>query len=136
MLCGRRLRGSAVGLILTLVVEVLVGLIIGTGGGALLAKGQSVDMDKIFPPSDPPETRDLLLQTCSTSCHSFVPLVVGRKTAEEWTGTFDRHRPQVEPFGLTEEQIAAMLKYLQANFDPEKPIPELPPELLQGWATQ
>lgn len=119
-------------LVLVVFMASTVGLLTTSGS----VSGQDVDMNKIFPPSDPPELRDLLLQTCSTSCHSFVPVVVGRKTKEEWVGTFDRHRPQIEPFGLSEEQIQAMIKYLQEHFNPEKPVPELPAALLQGWATQ
>lgn len=133
---GLRKRRFFTGLFLLVALAAVAGSMGLPDGSLVPVHGQEIDMNRIFPPSDPPEVRDMLLQTCSTSCHSFVPLVIGQKTQEEWVGTFDRHRPQIEPFGLSEEQIQAMIKYLQGRFNPENPVPKLPPALLQGWATQ
>lgn len=93
----------------------------------------TVDVNKIFPPSKPPEIREMVLQIC-TGCHNFVPIVIGRKTPEEWKGTVDRHRDfSLKPYGVTAKQEEAILKYLQENFNPKKPVPELPKELLDAW---
>lgn len=134
MLRGRLLNSAVAALIF--IAGALLGsiaLVLENTGG-VEAKA-TVDINKIFPPSKPPETREMVLQIC-TGCHNFVPIVIGQKTPEEWKGTIDRHRDfSLKPYGVTAKQEEAMLKYLQENFNPKKPVPELPQELLDAWTS-
>ena len=36
---------------------------------------------------------------------------------------------------LTDEQFATLLSYLKENFNPDRPVPELPPALLKAWTS-
>jgi mono/diheme cytochrome c family protein len=88
-----------------------------------------VDMDAIFPAG---EGRDLLLNNCQ-SCHTWAPIVVLQMTPEEWDRWAVEHRPRVS--NLTEEEFTTLKAYLVENFNPSRPVPELPPALLEGWTT-
>jgi hypothetical protein len=76
--------------------------------------------------------RDLVLNAC-TSCHTFVPIVVLQMSRSAWETSAANHRSRVS--ALSDEQFKALYEYLIANFNPEKPVPELPPELLATWTS-
>jgi mono/diheme cytochrome c family protein len=95
-----------------------------TSGDAL-----RVDIDAIFPAGP---GRDLLLNNCQ-SCHTWVPVVVLQMQEEEWFRWSIEHRQRVS--GLTDEEFATLYDYLVANFNPDRPVPELPPALLESWTS-
>ncbi|MQA92278.1 MAG: hypothetical protein GEU90_18965 [Gemmatimonas sp.] len=94
------------------------------------ASGQMrVDLDAIFPAG---EGRDLMLNNCQ-SCHTWVPVVVLQMNEQEWNRWASEHRGRVP--GLSDEEFATLQSYLIENFNPETPVPELPPALLESWTT-
>jgi len=86
-----------------------------------------VNLDEIFPPG---RGRDLVLNNCTT-CHTFVPIVVLQMTREAWERNSRDHRERVK--ALSDADFQALYRYLVANFNPNRPVPKLPPELLQTW---
>lgn len=94
------------------------------------ADGQmTVDMDAIFPQAP---GRDLLLNNCQ-SCHTWVPVVVLGMNEEEWARWRQEHRQRVP--GLADEEFDVLYAYLVENFNPDTPVPDLPPALLESWTT-
>lgn len=94
------------------------------------ADGQmTVDMDAIFPAG---EGRDLLLNNCQ-SCHTWVPVVVLQMAEDEWARWRQDHRARVP--GLSDAEFETLYAYLVENFNPDRPVPELPPVLLESWTT-
>lgn len=97
-----------------------------------LAAGTSaiqVDMDAIFPQGP---GRELLLNNCQ-SCHTWVPVVVLQMQEDEWYRWSIEHRQRVT--GLSDEEFQTLYDYLVVNFNPDRPVPELPPALLESWTT-
>lgn len=89
-----------------------------------------LDMNAIFPPG---AGRDLVFENCVSSCHNFFPLLQ-QKTPGAWKMTLlGNHRNRVRR--LSDAEYALLIAYLVANFNPEKPLPELPPELTVGVRT-
>jgi cytochrome c5 len=86
-----------------------------------------VDMNAIFPPGS---GRDLVLNNCQ-NCHTFVPIVVLQMEEDAWTRNSIDHRPRVT--GLSDEDFKTLYDYLKANFNPKRPVPALPQELLDTW---
>jgi hypothetical protein len=97
-----------------------------TGGGK---SNVSLDINAIFPPGP---GRDLVLNNC-TSCHTFVPIVILQMTKEAWERNRRDHRDRVA--GLTEEEVETLYQYVTANFNPDRPVPQLPKELLKTWTS-
>jgi mono/diheme cytochrome c family protein len=97
-----------------------------TGGGGQTVR---VDLDAIFPAG---EGRDLVLNNCQ-SCHTWVPIVVLQMQEDEWYRWSIEHRTRVS--GLSDEQFDTLYRYLVANFNPQRPVPELPPALLESWTS-
>ncbi len=94
------------------------------GGAAPAAKPGALDLNAIFPPGP---GKDLVLQNC-TSCHTIVPIVTGQKPRGQWEVTKNNHLQRVS--GLQRDQIDTIFTYLENNFGPDNPVPQLPPELL------
>ena len=88
-----------------------------------------VNINEIFPPG---RGRDLLLNNC-TSCHTFVPIVVLQMSKDAWERNSRDHRGRVA--ALSDADFKTLYQYLIANFNPERPIPKLPPELLDTWTS-
>ena len=88
-----------------------------------------MDMDQIFPPG---EGRDLVLNNCQ-SCHIWVPIVILQMNEEEWRRSQREHRERVE--GLPDQDFETLYEYLVTTFTPDRPVPELPPALLEAWTT-
>ena len=86
-----------------------------------------VNLDEIFPPG---RGRDLVLNNCTT-CHTFVPIVVLQMSKEAWERNSRDHRERVK--ALSDADFQVLYQYLVANFNPNRPVPKLPPELLQTW---
>jgi cytochrome c5 len=86
-----------------------------------------LNIDEIFPPG---EGRDLVLNNC-TSCHTIVPIVVLQMTKEAWDLNAREHRDRVT--SLSDAEISILYAYLAANFNPNRPVPKLPKELLDTW---
>lgn len=84
-------------------------------------------MNAIFPPGP---GREAVLDNC-TSCHTFVPLVVLQMTPAQWQTNALGHRDRV-PL-MSDADYKAAYDYLAANFNPDHPIPALPPDLLGFW---
>ena len=87
----------------------------------------TVDIDKIFPPG---EGRDLVLNNCQ-SCHVWVPIVILQMNKDEWKRNSLDHRDRVE--GLSDQEFELLYDYLASTFTPNRPVPELPPALLEAW---
>lgn len=94
-----------------------------------LGESAKVNIDEIFPPG---RGRDLVLNNC-TSCHTFVPIVVLQMDKEQWTRSSREHRERVD--GLSDEDFKILYDYLIPNFNPNKPVPKLPKELLDTWTS-
>lgn len=90
--------------------------------------GIQVDMDKIFPPGP---GRDLTLAIC-TGCHSYAPIVIQQKLPDEWRLTMAGHRAMYVT-GPSDADYELITQYLIDHFNPDHPIPEIPPELLGGF---
>lgn len=91
------------------------------------AKDVKVDMNVLFPPG---KGRELVLENCM-SCHSMAPTVVAQKTRSEWKQLASHHRELCAK--LTDEQYNQLIEYCIATFNPSRPVPKLPEELLSGW---
>ena len=88
-----------------------------------------VNIDQIFPSG---RGRDLLLNNC-TGCHTFVPIVVLQMTKEAWERNSRDHRGRVA--ALSDADFKTLYDYLIANFNPNRPVPKLPRELLDTWTS-
>ena len=88
-----------------------------------------VDLDAIFPPGP---GRDLVLNNCQ-SCHVWVPIVVLQMDQNGWRRNKLEHRDRVEALG--DEEFEVLYDYLSSTFTPERPVPTLPPGLLEAWTT-
>jgi hypothetical protein len=99
----------------------------GTGGGA--AAPSKVDLEAIFPPGP---GREVVLGSCQ-NCHTFVPIVILQMDKDAWRRNSLDHRDRVTT--LSDEQFNQAYTYLTENFGPHRPVPQLPPELLQSWTT-
>lgn len=114
------------------------GLAYGVADERSVANAKELDMNKIFRCSaaDKPgvaacdKARALILDNCTT-CHPFVPIVLQQFDEDGWTGLIDRHRDRVGQ--LNRDEVAAVRAYLAANFNPSKPPPDLPPDLVKEW---
>lgn len=100
-----------------------------SAGSSPGAQSVSVDMDAIFPPG---EGRDLVLANCQ-SCHIWVPIVILQMNETEWARNKLEHRGRVE--ALSDEDFDTLYEYLMTTFTPDRPVPDLPPALLEAWTT-
>jgi hypothetical protein len=106
-----------------------------SGNAATVSAGKpdsgpiKVNMDELFPAGP---GRDLVLNNCQ-NCHTFVPIVILQMEEEAWTRSSLDHRPRVT--GLTDDEFKTLYTYLKANFNPNRPVPKLPKELLESWTT-
>ena len=98
---------------------------------AVAAHTQSVkvNINEIFPPG---RGRDLLLDNC-TSCHTFVPIVVLQMSKEAWERNSRDHRGRVA--ALSDADFKTLYQYLIVNFNPARPVPKLPQELMDTWTS-
>ena len=87
-------------------------------------------MNAIFPAG---AGRDLTLQNC-TSCHNIVPIVTGQKPRGQWETIKNDHVQRVS--GLPKDQLDTVFTYLENNFGPDNPVPQLPPELLEAGTSK
>ena len=76
--------------------------------------------------------RELVLENCQ-SCHVLVPILVLRMDEAAWYRSGIEHRERVE--GLTDQEFEILYDYLTSEFPPDRPIPTLPPALLDTWTT-
>lgn len=88
-----------------------------------------VDIDEIFPAGP---GRELLLNNCQ-NCHVWVPIVILQMDEAAWFRNSLEHRGRVE--GLSDEEFELLYDYLSSTFTPDRPIPELPPALLEAWTS-
>lgn len=88
-----------------------------------------VNLDEIFPAG---RGRELVLNNCTT-CHTFVPIVVLRMSKEAWARNSRDHRERVK--ALSDSDFKVLYEYVTANFNPDRPVPKLPPALLQTWTS-
>ncbi len=70
--------------------------------------------------------RETILNTC-TSCHAITPIVKAQKDRKGWTAFMKAHRERVS--NAAEDVYLSMEKFLQAHYNPQNPVPKLPPEL-------
>lgn len=89
----------------------------------------TVNMDAIFPEG---EGREILLNNCQ-SCHTWVPVVVLGMNEDEWARWRQDHRARVP--GIPDDRFEILYDYLVTNFNPDTPVPDLPPALLESWTT-
>ncbi len=79
-------------------------------------------------PAECDHARELITFNC-TVCHLFVRIVMKQGTPTDWNATIERHRSRMPD--ITTADMDAMRDYLAANFRPDLPPPDVPPELLQ-----
>jgi len=101
----------------------------GGGTSTAGANASKVNMDEIFPAG---AGRDLVLNNCQ-NCHTFVPIVILQMDEDAWTRSSLDHRGRVA--GLSDDEFKTLYTYLKANFNPNRPVPKLPKELLESWTT-
>ena len=89
----------------------------------------TLNIDEIFPPGP---GRDLVLDNCQ-SCHVWVPIVILQMDKPAWYRNGLEHRDRVE--GLSDEEFKILYDYLASTFTPDRPVPKLPPELLEAWTS-
>jgi hypothetical protein len=100
------------------------------------ALAQGLDIDKVFWCTEGnigdqsvdqcTASRDLILNNC-TACHTIVPIVKAQKDEAGWNATLQVHRTRVPE--VSDADYEQLGKFLTAHFNPENPVPELPPEL-------
>jgi hypothetical protein len=100
----------------------------GNGKTTAGAGASKVNMEEIFPAG---AGRDLVLNNCQ-NCHTFVPIVVLQMDEEAWTRSSLDHRQRVN---VSDDEFMKIYTYLKANFNPNRPVPKLPKELLESWTT-
>lgn len=96
---------------------------------AAAAQKARVDLNEIFPAG---RGRELVLNNCTT-CHTFVPIVILKMTKEAWERNSRDHRGRVA--ALPDADFKLLYEYLAANFNPDKPVPRLPNELMETWTS-
>lgn len=104
----------------------------GASSGVAAAPSNSpnkVNMDEIFPAG---RGRDLVMNNCQT-CHTFVPIVVLQMDKNAWQRNSLDHRQRVP--GMSDEDFKELYEYLSSNFNPDRPVPTLPKELLESWTS-
>jgi len=103
----------------------------GQSAAAAQAGGTTarVNIDEIFPPD---EGRDIILQNC-VNCHTIAPIALARMTPGEWARHRLDHRQRVG--GISDAQADLVWTYLVKHFGPDRPVPELPQELLDTWTS-
>jgi len=89
----------------------------------------TVDLDAIFPQGP---GRDLVLNNCQT-CHVWVPIVVLQMDEAAWYRNSLNHRGRVE--ALSDAEFETLYAYLSSTFTPDRPVPQLPPSLLEAWTS-
>jgi len=110
---------------------------IGLLGQPTEATAQELDFEKIFFCHEGQNTgeqnhgeclaaRDTTLITC-TACHVFTPFVKAQKTKAEWDAFLGTHRQRVPE--TSDADYMEISKFLKAHFNPDNPVPQLPPEL-------
>ena len=98
---------------------------------------QELDFEKIFFCHEGQKTgeqthdeclaaRDTTLITC-TACHVFTPFVKAQKTESEWDAFLSTHRQRAQE--TSDADYMEIGKFLKAHFNPDNPVPQLPPEL-------
>ena len=92
-------------------------------------KSEKVDLDKVFPSG---AGKTLVLNNC-TNCHTITPIVVLQLTKEAWERSGRDHRERV--YAMSDSEFNTLYEYLIANFNPNKPVPQLPKELLDTWTS-
>ena len=73
--------------------------------------------------------RELFIQQC-TSCHSFVPIVRQQKVGADWDGTLRRHTERLSE--APSEDLELIGQFLKDHFNPDRPVPSLPQELIDN----
>lgn len=96
-------------------------------GAQTPAGSTKLNMDEIFPPGP---GREAMLDNCTT-CHTFVPMVVLQMSQSLWDTNALGHRDRVPR--MSDADYKAAYEYLAKNFNPDKPVPTLPQELLNFW---
>lgn len=86
-----------------------------------------LNMDEIFPPGT---GREAVLDNCTT-CHTFVPLVILQYSRGQWDNSARNHRDRVPR--MSDADFKAAYDYLAKNFNPDRPVPQLPKQLLDTW---
>lgn len=92
-------------------------------------KSSKVNLDEIFPAGP---GRALVLDNCTT-CHTITPIVVVQMTREARERWARDHRDRVPV--VSDADYKTLTEYLVENFNPSKPIPQLPKELLDTWTS-
>lgn len=101
--------------------------IIPTKAAAQPTGTTKLNMDEIFPPGP---GREAMLDNC-TSCHTFVPMVVLQMSQAQWDRNARDHRDRVPR--MSDADFKAAYDYLAKNFNPDRPVPKLPKDLLDTW---
>jgi hypothetical protein len=88
-----------------------------------------VDFNQIFPPGP---GRALVINNCTT-CHTIVPIVVLQLNEDAWKHWRTIHRSRVP--ALSDADFNTLYDYVRTNFNPSKPVPKLPQDLLDTWTS-
>ncbi len=91
---------------------------------------ERVNLDEIAPRG---RGRDLVIMNCDY-CHSWVCAVRGQRTVDHWIMVEDVHLGRGWVI-LSDEDWNTLFKYLESNFNDEKPEPKLPPAFKDAGCT-
>ncbi len=72
----------------------------------------------------------MFLNNCG-GCHSVATTLLSRKTADGWTSFLHDQRAAYVP-AMTDAELKTLTDYLIANFNPDVPDFNIPPQLLAG----
>ncbi len=92
-----------------------------TAGAA--TSGQPKTLKDIMPPGP---GRDLALENCGT-CHNAGCVVIAQRTVDYWGAIKKNH--QVNVPGMSEADYDTLFTYLETNFNDQKPVPDMPPDV-------
>ena len=119
------------------IVAVLVVILPAAFAYCVPASAQDFDVNKVFWCNTGKNTgeqtedqcaasRTMILGSC-TVCHAFTPIVKAQKTKDQWLTLLKTHRDRVKE--LSDKDIAQIALFLEAHFNPQNPVPKLPPAL-------
>lgn len=71
-------------------------------------------------------SREAILGAC-TVCHAITPIVKAQKDKKGWNALMQTHRGRTPD--IADDVYTGMTKFLQGHYNPQNPVPKLPPEL-------
>jgi len=71
-------------------------------------------------------SREAILGQC-TVCHAITPIVKAQKDKKGWVAFMQTHKTRTPD--IADDVFKGMITFLQGHYNPQNPVPKLPPEL-------